>query len=518
MSRHVALLAGVAVLALGGSAQAQQKAQLVQGDDPYFRQAQDTLRRVGTQQRNTNQAKNVILFVGDGMGFSTTTAARIFEGQQRGVDGESNVLTYESFPYLAASKTYSSDGQVSDSAPTATAMMAGVKLKNDVIGLDHTAEVGNCGHMKGKRVTSLLAMAESVGLATGVVTTAKVTHATPAATYAHTSNRDWEDDGLMPDAVKAEGCIDIARQLLEFPYGDGPEVVMGGGRQHFLPGTMDDPEDAGRKGNRKDGRDLMQAWTARYGAGSAAIWNKAQLDAIDPASATHVLGLFERSHMKYEHDRPKDTGGEPSLAEMTEKAIAILRRNPNGFFLMVEAGRIDHASHAGNVFRTLSDAVAFDRAIKAAVAKVDLDETLVVVTADHSHVLTIAGYPVRGNPILGKVVDQAGKMTLATDGKPYTTIGFWNGPGAMKDGGPRPDLTNVDTTDPDYIQQAIVPLNSETHAGEDVGIYAIGPWAHLFQGTVEQNYIFHVMNHATKLSERALAAAGGVPTRRASSD
>jgi len=514
--RRIALLAGVAAVALGGAAAAQDKAQLVQGDDPYFRQGQETLRRIMTQQRNTSRAKNVILFVGDGMGFSTTTGTRIFEGQQRGVDGESNVLTYESFPFLAASKTYASDSQVSDSAPTATAMVTGVKLKNDILGLNHTAMSGSCEDMKTKRVTTLFEMAESVGLATGAVTTAKITHATPAATYSHSTNRDWEDDSLMPAEVKAAGCIDIARQLVEMRYGDGFEVALGGGRQHFLPETMDDPEDAGRKGARKDGKDLMKAWTDHYGAGSAAIWNLEQFNAIDPATASHVLGVFERSHMEYDFDRAKDKGGEPSLAEMTEKAIDILKKNPNGFVLMVEGGRIDHASHAGNAFRTFSDAVAMDKAVKAAMAKVDLAETLIVVTADHSHVLTIAGYPKRGNPLLGKVVDANGKPGMGTDGRPYTTIGFGNGPGASKEGGPRADLSNVDTTDPDFIQQAAVPLASETHAGEDVGIYAIGPWAHLFQGTVEQNYIFHVMDQATGLSERAQAAAGGQPTKRAS--
>ena len=142
------------------------------------------MKRTLAQQRNTNRAKNVILFVGDGMGFSTVTAARIFEGQQRGVDGESNVLAFEAFPYLAASKTYSADGQVSNSAPTAAAMTTGVKTKNDIMGLDHRSTLDNCdapedqdGH------DALVEMAESIGMSTGAVSTARITHATPAATY-----------------------------------------------------------------------------------------------------------------------------------------------------------------------------------------------------------------------------------------------------------------------------------------------------------------------------------------------
>ena len=125
-----------------------------------------------------------------------------------------------------------------------------------------------------------------------------------------------------------------------------------------------------------------------------------------------------------------------------------------------------------------------------------------MVTADHSHVFTIAGYAARGNPILGLSMN-GGQAALADDGLPYTTLGYWDGPGAVPAGETRADLTNVDTTDPDYIQQAIVPFSSETHGGDDVAVFAMGPWAHLFQSTQEQSYIFHVMAHALNLRARA---------------
>jgi alkaline phosphatase len=199
---------------------------------------------------------------------------------------------------------------------------------------------------------------------------------------------------------------------------------------------------------------------------------------------------------------------------MTLKAIDILSKNPQGFFLVVEGGRIDHAHHEGNAYRALSDAVAFDQAIKAAVEKLGTDDTLMIVTADHSHSFTINGYPKRGNPILGVAVGVDGEVLKGTDGKPYTTLAYANGPGGHKEPTPRPDVTMEEATDPDYIQQALVPLASETHTGEDVGIYAIGPWAHLFQNTVEQNYIFQVMDYATKISERAMASANGQPAKK----
>lgn len=497
------LVATTALVALAAGQARADGATLVQGNDPYFKQAQAQMQRILTQAKNTNQAKNVILIVGDGMGFSTVTAARIFEGQQRGVDGESNVLAWEAFPHLAASKTYSADAQITDSAPSAVAMTTGVKTINDLMGLDHTTKLESCEDQKTKAVTTLWELAETIGMSTGAVTTATITHATPGATYSHIASRDWESDAAMPPEAVAQGCADIARQLVEMKYGDGLEVAMGGGRANFLPATMADPEDEGKKGKRKDGKDLTKAWLDRYGDEGAFVWNQAQFDAVDPAKVDHLLGLFEMSHMEFEHDRAKDKAGEPSLAEMAEKAIDILGKNPEGFVLLVEGGRVDHGSHAGNAYRTLSDAVALNDAVKAVLRKVDINETLIVVTGDHSHTLTIAGYAKRGNPILGISVGVDDQPILATDGKPYTTIGFANGPGGVKEPRERPTLTMEEATDPDFIQQTLVPMPSETHGGEDLGIYAIGPWSHLFQGTVEENYTFHVMDFASKISERA---------------
>lgn len=490
------------MIALAAAPAGAADATLVQADDPYYKQADQALNAVLRQPRNTNRAKNIILVVGDGMGFSTVTATRIFEGQQRGVDGESNILSWEAFPYLAAAKTYSADAQITDSAPSAVAMTAGVKTINDVMGLDHTAKLNSCEDQKTKQVTTLWEMAETLGMATGAITTARLTHATPGATYAHIANRDWESDADMPPEAVSAGCADIARQLVEMSYGDGLEVAMGGGRSYFLPDTMSDPENTDKKGKRKDGKDLTKAWLDRYGDKGAYVWNSEQFAAVDTAATDHLLGLFEPSHMRYEHNRPTDKAGEPSLAEMTEKTIDILSRDPDGYVLLIEGGRIDHASHESNAYRTLSDGVAMNEAVKAVLRKVDLDETLVVVTGDHSHTLTIAGYAKRGNPILGISVGVDDEPIYGEDGKTYTTIGFANGPGGADKPVERPMLTSEETTKPDFVQHSLVPLGSETHGGEDLGIYAIGPWAHLFQGTVEENYTFHVMNYAAKISER----------------
>ncbi|MFY8275284.1 alkaline phosphatase [Pseudoalteromonas sp. SSDWG2] len=477
------------------------------------------------------KAKNVILFVGDGMGISTVTAARILAGQLEGKAGEEHQLSFEKMPFSGFSKTYNVDAQTPDSAGTMTAMASGVKTDVGVIGVAEGVERGNCASVSGNELVTALELAEIAGKSTGVISTARITHATPAATYAKSADRNWEDVSDMPSDAVIQGCEDIAMQLVNFEQNlearfdvdvDGIEVVMGGGRRHFLP---KDPAfnstDAvsSTEGDRTDGIDLTAKWQQAYPTGKYVI-DQAGFDAIDAATTERVFGLFNESHMQYEQDRANDIAGEPSLAQMTTKAIDILNNNSEGFFLTVEAGRIDHGHHAGNAYNALHDTVAFADAVQAAMDNTNSEDTLIIVTADHSHVFTIAGYPKRGNPILGKVVGVGKESpTLAADGMPYTTLGYANGNG-FKDLGAetdadagyngdivtgRVDLTNVDTTTPGFHQEALVPMSSETHAGEDVGIYAQGPGAHLVTGTNEQSYIFHVMNYAADLVTQAQA-------------
>lgn len=453
----------------------------------------------------TKKAKNVILFIGDGMGVSTLTASRIFEGQMRGESGEENRLSFEEFPFSALSKTYQVNQQTADSAPTMSSIMTGVKTDEGTLSVDQNVRYNDYRSVAGNEVKTLLEYAEEAGKSTGVVSTARLTHATPAACYSHSAGRDWESDAdifrLSKDAHQAD-FPDIARQLIEFKYGDGLEVAMGGGRSKFIPKETADPEYPNRVGERSDTRDLTQEWVKKY-KDAAYVWNKEQFDKIDVSKTKHLLGLFEPSHMKYEYDRLKNTSEEPSLAEMATKSVDLLSRNKRGYFLMVEAGRIDHAHHDGNAYRALRDTVALSDAVRAVMSKVDLDETLIIVTADHSHTLFIQGYPARGNNILGltRGVGEGGELDKedSTDGnkKVYTTLGYANGPGAR--GTERPALTNEQVLNPDYKQEANIPMTSETHGGEDVAIFAVGPNAHLIRGSMEQNWIFYVMADALRL-------------------
>lgn len=455
----------------------------------YRQQAQAELARLKADQPVTGPARNVIIFIGDGMGVSSLTASRIYQGQKLGKDGESFVTAMDSLSHTALVKTYTHDAQVADSAPTATAIMSGVKARNDVVGVGPETELGKCEGPDAHAVPSIFDFAQKSGRATGIISTARITHATPAATYAHTPNRDWESDGDVPAQAGKAGCTDIARQMIEGRVGAGMDLILGGGRANFLPAGQKDPEYADRTGKRKDGRDLVAAWRKKNPRG-AYVYDARGFVQITPQTPK-VLGLFEPDHMQYEAER----GNEPSLADMTRAAIRMLGSRDKGYVLLVEGGRIDHAHHAGNARRSLEDTVALDGAIRAALDMVDLKDTLVLVTADHSHTLTINGYPARGNPILGLAADEKGVPFKAKDGKPYTTLSYANGGGATVDA-PRADPALTDTTALDYRQQSLVPLASETHGGEDVVVRASGPMAHLFKGTIEQHTIYHVMREA----------------------
>lgn len=476
--------------------------------DPYYAVGQETLANRKAVKPIKRRAKNVILFVADGMDPTTVAAARIFDGQTRGEPGEENFLSFERFPHIAMSKTYTTNAQTPDSAGTMSAMVTGVKTKSGVLSVSDAAAKGDCASGLDAEVLTLGELSEMAGMATGVVSTARLTHATPGAVYSHSAERGWESDADLPAEAAEAGCRDIARQLIEFSYGDGLEVAMGGGRSNFLPVEAADPERADATGRRRDGRNLAIEWTEKSPA-HAYVWNQQGFDAVDPQTSPRMLGLFERSHMQYERQRADDPGGEPSLAEMTRKAIEILSQDEDGFFLMVEGGRIDHAHHAGNAAHALKDAQAFSEAVATARSMTSVKDTLIIATADHGHTLAFQGYPAKGSNILGLATTTGSgddSYASAGDGKPYTTLVYANGPGSVfygdhSDGRPAPIAEEV--ADPYYLQQALIPSESETHGGQDVTIYASGPRAYLFGGVVEQNYIFHVIDDALTLTKRA---------------
>jgi len=417
--------------------------------------------------KNTEKPpKNIIVFIGDGMGVTTLTAGRIFVGQEKGKFGEEHELSWDKFDNLALIKTYNTNAQVPDSAGTATAILSGYKTNIGAINVRPDKNLQKmffegCG---GAAAPTLTDKAKAQNKSVGVISTARLTHATPAAMFSHSVSRGIEADKDLKAPFDYEGCRSIAQQLIDSDV----DLALGGGRKEFTQSQL---------GN----------WNG------VLVQTKTDMLAAPPHAP--LLGLFTSSHMAYEADR--DDAQEPSLAQMTRFAIDRLSSNADGYVMMIEAGRIDHAHHDTNAYRALTDLQALDEAVSAAAAGAG-DDTLILVTADHSHVFTMAGYPARGNPILGlsrsinpQTGDTAETYSLDQDGKPYTTLGYHNGPNAREANSDV--LTDNVVQSPDYKQQTAVNLNSETHAGDDVVLFATGPGAQHFRGVMEQDEIGQIL-------------------------
>lgn len=478
----------------------------------------------GTAQA-AGEAKNIIFFLGDGMGPTTITASRIYGY------GEAGQLRMDRLSHTARIKTYSEDGQTTDSAPSMAAYMTGKKTRNEVLGMTPgtiTVEpspgmapdgkmvanaINNCPKPgssveAGNPAITILELAKKNGKKVGAITTTELTHATPAATFAHICNRN--------------AAYEIARQVVPGGAGynarllDGVDVLMGGGRNHFTPYNA-----ANNSRGRIDGRNLL---TELANKGYTVGANRS--DMLNAPLNKKYIGLYTAtSHMAYDLDRLNGKApGQPSLSEMTSKAMDLLQAQSgdNGYFLMVEGGRIDHALHGTNAKRALQDTIAFDNAIATAIVKAkktdpDLSHTLIVVTADHDHTMTFNGYTGRtgattaSNPgILGLSygalpVAVGANTRILADGKPHapnldvngktsTTLVFGNG------GGPRPtvraDITDDQAAADDYQQEVGVKLGSETHGGGDVSLFAEGAGASLFKGTRDNTWVFSKLREA----------------------
>ncbi|XP_013118971.2 membrane-bound alkaline phosphatase [Stomoxys calcitrans] len=444
------------------------------------------------QKLNTNMAMNIIMFLGDGMSLSTVTAARILKGQQRNRNGEEDALSLEKFPHMALSRTYCANAQVPDSACTATAYLCGVKSNIITIGVTANVEFNNCSASMDPRnqVSSIASWAQSMGMSTGFITTTTLTHASPAGTYAHVASRFYESDSdIASFGLEPETCMDMAQQLVTQEPGRNFNVMMGGGMTKFLPYYQRDLH--GNYGERRDGKDLLTTWQSMHPEGVFVV-NRDELLQVNTSEASHIMGIFQSKAM--EIHALADKKKQPSLAEMTEIALKLLRRNEEGYFIFIEGGHIDTAHHQNKAALALDETLEFDKAIQLARSMTDPQDTLIVVTADHGHPLTIAGYPDRGTAILG-----LNQHDLPMDGLKFSTLNYVLGPQQYLDEtGKRLDLEKfprkIDSVYPSYINEKI-----GYHSGEDVGIFASGPFAHLFTGVLQQNSIPHLMAYAACL-------------------
>lgn len=410
--------------------------------------------------------RSVILLIGDGMGISQVTLGRMVNGAPLALDG---------FPVAGFSATSSTSCAVTDSAAAGTALSTGVRTRNHAVGVDP----------EGHSLVTLLEAARDAGMRTGVVTTTRVTHATPAAYFAHVEERD-DEAAIVQDLVRSR--IDVA---------------LGGGARYF----SDDARSALRD------------------AGYRVVTSGADLDALPPGTKT--IGLFSASHMAYEVDR--DGTSEPSIEAMTRAALRILGGDGRPFFIMIEGGRIDHACHAHDAASAAQDLIAFDRAVAACRSfAADHGDVLVVVTADHatgamgiSEFVDLPGLrAARASaesvaPLIRQAPDvqaarraareASGLPDLADDviqairqaAPPY-------GPGVRTGHAYSQALGVFFYPVPEYEQMT----DTHGHDGADVPIYAAGPGATEFAGSMENRQI------AIRIARLVGLRIAGTPSNR----
>ncbi len=371
---------------------------------------------------NNNKAKNAILFIGDGMGPTQMTAGRLYKG------GSFYKMNYENFTHTGYSKTYSSDTYTTDSAAGATALATGVKSYNGSISM--TDPKWEKDH-KSKPLQTIADLAKAAGKSVGIITTTRITHATPACYFAHVLQRDSE--------------AEIAEQVLTSEV----DLWIGGGREFFTPKK--------EGGKREDGKNILRLMEDKGAHVVNSLDGMKNIKTLDH----QVLALFSDSHIAY-----KQSGqSEAMLDDMVEEAIRLLSQNPKGYFLIVEGGRVDHASHINQEEKMMAEMVDLDNAVGYAMKTVDLGDTLIVITADHETAgASISGYGpheiAEGKRILGNTIPRK-KME-----KKRPILTWATGPG-----------------------RSLYNMYSAAHTAVDVPIGAIGAGAHYFSGWMDNTQI-----------------------------
>ena len=346
-----------------------------------------------TQLASAAQPKNIIVFIGDGMGFEQVKAAGIY------ANGSAGILNFESFPHIGQITTYSADEPVTDSAAAGTALATGVKVNNGVISI---ATPGDASELQ-----TLLEYCKAQQKVTGLVTTTYISHATPAAFAAHEPSRN-NNSQIVNDYLSQTQ----------------PNLLFGG--------TKSD----------ETGMTNAKATAASY----TVLTDRAELQALDTSIYTNETNTFlsgqfpgPDGHMPYENSQSTGYATLPHLSEMTDVALDILDNDADGFFLMVEGGRIDHAGHANNTQDNIAETIEFAAAVQKAIdwAQTRTD-TLIVVTSDHE----------TGGLIVG------------------------------------PNNTQGDVSDVEWV--------STSHTAANVPIYAWGANSHMVSGTMNNTDLFKI--------------------------
>ncbi len=368
-----------------------------------------------TTSAHAKKLKNAIFIVGDGMGLTSITGTRVYS---QGANGKLNI---EKFPTIGLSKTYPTDDYTTDSAAGATAFSAGVKTYNGSIAMTDSKVDPT---KKSRKLQTVFDVALKAKKSIGIVTTTRVTHATPACFYAHVDKRDKEDE--------------IAIQAIDSKL----NFLLGGGEKYFKP-IREKFEKAGWK----------------Y------VTKKDEFQSLDPVKTkSPVIGLFNSSHLTYSVQNKN----EPELIDMVKWGLKNLEQNKNGYFFLIEAGRIDHAGHDNLAKEQFGEVLALDKTLQYLLDTVNLKDTIIVITADHeTGGLSLNGYgprdKVTGEYFLKGESEKGGN----------SFISWGTGPGSKND-----------STD-----NSAYHIDQANHTTVDVPIYSIGLGHEKFGGFQENSSI-----------------------------
>jgi alkaline phosphatase len=457
------------------------------------------------------KAKNVILFIGDGLTIAHRTAARIMsKGIKEGRYGGN--LAIDDMPHMALISTASTDTIVTDSANSMSAYTTGHKSCNNALGVYCAKNKSNFDHPKVETIGELVKRRRN--MAVGVVTTTEIEDATPAGIVAHTRRRS------------------DFNEIVDMFYALKPEVVMGGGSPNFLPKSK-----AGSQ--RKDELDYLAKFQE---AGYAfATTDKEMKEAAAKPGTKRLLGLFNTKNLDGALDRrilKKGSVGEfpdqPDLVDQTKTALSVLSKNPNGFILMVESGRIDKYAHSMDWERSVYDVIMLDNAVKAAkewAAK--RGETMIVVVPDHAHPMSIVGtyddalpgqllrdklgiyqdagfpnYPAPDKDGYPATVDVSRRLAMSFGASPDTCESgkpFLNGENVPTQAAPdgKTRVANEENCKGPLVSRRVgnLPFIAATgvHSADDVLLTAMGPGADQFKGHMENVAVFRAIANALGL-------------------
>lgn len=377
------------------------------------------------------------------------------------------------------------------------------------LGVTPSVSRGSCAVLTEENMLESIAKwALNAGKAIGFATNSRVTTGSAAALYAHSANKNWESDQDVLNSGCGTQVKDIAHQLINSEVGKQFKVILGGGRKNFLPSNVNDTN--GKPGMRADNVNLIDQWKrSKNDSRVKFITTKEELANLNTTNIDYLFGLFDYDKHPYHLDVVnKSLDTIPQLISMTHYSLEMLTKEENGFLLFVENGLINEAHKENKISKALTEVQQYSNALNMAKMMVKPSETLVISLADVGSTLSIAGNAIRDTT--NNVIQEAG---VGTDGKPVLSLSYATGPSfdwfyrhdalsssARYNPMHKTDASHLPERD-ELVVSAAVPMAEGVNGGEDVSVYATGPWSYLFSGNYEQNFIAHAIGYAACLED-----------------